>query len=206
VPCGRQITMRIWHGLLSLLAAITVVVAVPSSAYACSCVDDSLRDHLQDADVVVQGTIEDRDELGDPFRIIRSSGDKVVYDVSVDRVYKGASGPVTRIHSVVSGASCGLEVRVGGRYILFADRHGADQKLWGNLCGGTAPAEAELVVEFEAAVGGSRPPDPTIGPPPRASAGLPWFAAGGAVVAFGVAAAVAVRRRKRNGTARPLSD
>lgn len=198
--------MRMWHGLLSLLAAVTAVVVAPSSAYACSCAGDSLRDHLQRADVVVQGTIEDLHELGNPLRINRSSGDEVVYDVSVDRVYKGAGGPVTRIHSVVSGASCGLEVRVGGRYILFADRHGADQKLWGSLCGGTAPADAELVAEVEAAVGGSSPPDPTIGPPPRAGAGLPLFMAGGAVVAFGVAAAVALRRRKGNGTARPLSD
>lgn len=175
-----------------VLLAGSLLVLNPTAASACSCVSDSAAAHLKGADVVLRGTIQSRDELGNPFRLVRSSGDEVVYRISVDKVFNGRSGPVAQVHSVVSGASCGLEVQVGEEYLVFADVRDSGRKsgseMWANLCGGTA-----LVSESRGIVGvlgPGAPPDMSIPVPDEASP-VPTYLAGG-LAAVGVAAGVAV--------------
>lgn len=185
--------------LIIVLLAGSLLVLAPTTAHACSCVSDSVTAHLKDADVVVLGKIQSRDELGNPLRLVRSSGDEVVYRVDVDHVFKGVSGPVAQIHSVASGASCGLEVEVGEDYVVFADARdtrGANKgELWASLCGGTIPVSA--LGDTADVLGPGAPPDRSVPVPDEAST-VPTYLAGGLVAAGLVALMVVARRRRRS--------
>ena len=66
--------------------------------------------------------------------------DPVTYSFAVSRVYKGDVATNQPIDSVVSGASCGLELDGTGPFLVFAsaDEDGR-RALKANLCGGTRP-------------------------------------------------------------------
>lgn len=190
-------SMRIGRFLFALLGAVVgalaFVVLVPSTAFACSCAQISVADSVEHADLVVSGSIEDRDE--GPFKVIRSSGDPVTYTVAVDEVLKGESGPVTKVESAAEGASCGLEVEVGRSYVIFAGA-GDDGVYQANLCGGTREASPEFVADVVAITGPGTAPDESILPP---SGGPPVvaMAVGGALLAGAAVVAAVVLRRRR---------
>lgn len=149
--------MRTIRALLAVLAlALSFVVLVPATSYACSCAISGARAYVDHADVVVVGTVTDRRDP--PQRDVRSSTDPVTYTVAVDRVLAGEAHATTEIRSAASGASCGLEeVRPGRRYVLFANVD-PEQRLRANLCGGTAPATAAYLREVSALTGPGQPP------------------------------------------------
>lgn len=173
--------MRLLRVLLAALTgavALVVLPAAPSSA--CSCVQGTPQEYVDSADVVVLGTVTDRQ--GPPLRPVMSSGDPATYTVQVEQVFKGDVPPTAYVLSADSGASCGLEgVEEGGRYVVFADRSGGE--LWASLCGGTAPADPRLLDEVVAASGPPQAPDPRAEPTIRPTAGaglaLPVAVAGG---------------------------
>jgi hypothetical protein len=103
--------------------------------------------------------------------------DPVAYRFDVERVLKGAVPANAKVHSVISGVSCGLEgMEVGQRYTVFARLD--DGELRSGLCDGTSPGDPDpLVAAF---TGTLLPAEPQ--PPP------PWVF--GAVI-LGVALAVA---------------
>ena len=191
-------TMRISRLMFALtgalVGALSIVILVPSTAFACSCISDSVADYVEGADLVVKGSIEDRDE--GPFKIVRSSGDPVTYTVSVDEVLKGESGPVTKFESAAEGASCGLEVQVGHSYVIFADA-GPDGTYEANLCGGTSDARPDFVAEVEAITGPATAPDDSI-PAPSDGAPVVAMAVGGVLLAGAAAVAAVVLRRRRH--------
>ena len=182
---------------LALLVTLSVLVIAPTAAHACSCVNDSVAGHVARADLVVRGTIESRDEPGNPLRIVRSSGDEVVYRVGVDRVYKGRWGPAVEIHSVVSGASCGLEVDVGKEYLVYAAYgQGASQdELWASLCGGTMSLDDSAPAELTDLFRRGEPPDRSI-PTPEDGPPTPAYLAGGVAAAGLTVLMVALWRRR----------
>lgn len=151
--------------LAGVLGTLSLVVLGASPASACSCAGAGTAEYVDAADVVVLGTVTDRQ--GSPLRLVMSSGDPATYTIEVEHVFKGMARPTVHVLSAGSGASCGLEgVDEGGRYVVFADRSG--QELWAGLCGGTAVADAGFVAEVEAAAGPPRQPEPeaepTLGP------------------------------------------
>ena len=182
-------TMRLSRLLFALMGALvgalSIVILVPSTAFACSCAQLSVADYVERADLVVKGSIEDRDE--GPPKAISSSTDPVTYTVAVDEVLKGASGPVAKVESSGAGASCGLEVQVGRSYVIFAEV-GDDGVYEANLCGGTSGARPGFVAQVAAITGAASGHDdsilpPTGGPPVAAPALGGLLLAGAAVVA-----------------------
>ena len=152
--------MRTIRGLVAaLLVGLGVIAFAPTPAYACSCVGGTAPDFVDGADVVVTGTMEERDEpaVGD------SSADPVTYTISVDRVYKGTATPAQAVLTPMSGASCGLEnIKLGERYVVFGSYQSLmgepSDDLWATLCGGTDRATPEYVAAVEEAAGEGAPP------------------------------------------------
>lgn len=163
----RRNGMRTIRLLAALGVALASLVLVPGTAFACSCVRLSTAEQVDNADVVVRGTIDSRE--GPPPAKIRSSADPVTYLLTVVETYKGQESGTVAVRSALSGASCGLEnVRLGEEYVVFANssgENGASGGLWANLCGGTAPATPALVSAVEAAVvSGPGTPAPSVVP------------------------------------------
>lgn len=129
-----------------------VLVAPATPAHACSCAMLSSAQKVDNADVVVRGTVTGVDDPGG-----RSSAHPVTYEVAVAEVYRGTAAATTFVLSAASGASCGIEVQQGREYLLFARRVGSE--LRAGLCDGTTPASAELVAEVEHLAGPGRAPE-----------------------------------------------
>lgn len=146
--------MRLVNVLLGLITVTGLVVLAPSPAFACSCAQDQVAGYVDGAELVVRGTVEGRDDG------LLPGGDDVVYRVAVEWVYVGEAGPVVDIHSAGTGDTCGLEVRSGDRYVLFA--HGSAGEYSASLCGGTAPATPQLVAQVAEVAGPGTAPDPSI--------------------------------------------
>lgn len=87
----------------TLMGALSLVILVPSTAFACSCTQLSVAQKVERADLVVMGSIEGRDE--GPPKVISSSADPVTYTVAVDEVLKGESGPVTKVAAITDAAA-----------------------------------------------------------------------------------------------------
>jgi hypothetical protein len=149
----------------ALLAALLVIPA--ARAWACSCVGFSVEEAVERAGVLLRGTVmarQDPDGLGG----LVNSSRTVTYEVDVAEIFKGSAAPTTYVRSAASGASCGLEVVTGREYVIFAAAQGS--ALTATLCGGTAPATAELVADVEAATGPGAPATEPPAPPPGATA------------------------------------
>lgn len=88
------------------LALVVVLPAAP--AHACSCAMLSSAQKVENADVVVRGTITGLDDPGG-----LDSGHLVTWEVAVAEVYRGAAAATTFVRSASDGASCGIEVQEG---------------------------------------------------------------------------------------------
>lgn len=216
----RPIGMMIPRLFAATALALVALVLVPAPSYACSCAQSTPREHVERADVVVRGTVDSRE--GPAPAKIRSSRDEVTYVVTVAEVYRGDPPRPLEVHSVESGASCGLEnIRLGDEYVVFANQGtdpGNEGELWASLCGGTAPATPRLVTAVEAVTGPGTGPSasdlptdvpagtagvatPDLGDSPAGS-GLPTqaWSLGLGVAAVAIAGAVISRRGRRRRT------
>ena len=116
--------------LAAVLLALGLVVVGPSTAYACSCIVSTPAELLDRADVVVLGTVADREPA-------RSDGTvaAVSYVLDVQRVYKGQAGLQVEFATSGSSASCGLDLVVSDRpRVVFLTR--ADGVLTGSCLRG----------------------------------------------------------------------
>lgn len=130
----------------SLAAGVLIglaVVALPASAvHACSCAELTIDDAFGRADAVFIG------ELTEVRRSPLTSTDAPArYIFDVDRVLLGDVYEIQSIVSPVSGASCGIELPMNTRSIVFArsDEQGFDLGLVdgeysSTLCDGNVPA------------------------------------------------------------------
>lgn len=132
-PGGRPIAVRRpLLAILGLLAGAVLAVGSAGPAGACSCVETSDDEAFAAAAVVFAGVVTGRQDP--PPAQVQSSADPATWSFAVSTVYKGDVLEGQQVQSAMSGASCGLELRVGGEYLVFADRQGP---LTGNLCNGT---------------------------------------------------------------------
>lgn len=138
--------------VLGLAAASLVLFGAP--AQACSCAMQGKAALVSGADQVFTGTVVDATRTGSG-----SVGD-IVYDVEVDRSFKGDVAGTVQVATAASSASCGLEgIPLGSDYVFFtqADAKGTDV-VSASLCGGSAPLTKGLVRKVEAVAGpGSTP-------------------------------------------------
>lgn len=178
----------------ALVGALTVAVTPALGvtwASACSCVGATDAESAVRADAIFAGTLTD---TATPRQADRST-DPVTYTFGVSRVYKGEVATSQPVDSVVSGASCGLELEGAGPFLVFATAEEASLKA--NLCGGTRPLGAGA--------------GPALGAGYQPVAGVPVVAAvddadsqpallalGGALGLIAAAAMVCESRRRRN--------
>jgi tissue inhibitor of metalloproteinase len=179
-----------------VLAAAAGAGAERASACSCASTDDTAA--FARADVVFQATLVDIvTAAGDSWR----STDPERFVFTVDKVFKGDAEARQSVVSARDGASCGLEIGVGGEYLLFGrygdDMIGAAGELTSNLCSGTRPISAEAAVPATFGAGVRPAPGESDAGVGGDDQGLPvgWivFLAAGAIVTVGTL--VVVRRR-----------
>lgn len=123
----------------ALVGALTVAVTPALGvtwASACSCVGATDAESADRADAIFTGTLTG---TATPKRS-GSSTDPVTYTFAVSRVYKGEVATSQPVGSVISGASCGLELDGTGPFLVFASAtEDGNPPLTANLCGGTRP-------------------------------------------------------------------
>jgi hypothetical protein len=182
--------------VLPLFFAV-VLVAPAAPAHACSCALLGTAQKVAGADVILRGAVTRTDDPGGG-----SSSRLVTHEVAVKDVYRDTAAATSQVRSPAGGGSCGIEVQQGREYVIFARRVGSE--LRAELCGGTAPASAELVAEVERLTGPGRPPHgattstsaPATPGPERSSAAVPvGLGLGGALVASALAVLGWRRRR-----------
>lgn len=201
--------MRPWPGgygrslvrvIPALIAAPVLLVMTGAPAAACSCAVQSLQESRDRAEVVFAGEVLRRDAPSNPS----SSAEKATYVVRVDRVFKGEAAAVQEVVTLVSGASCGLELPSSGPALLFAGTSAGGLlglepgpgQLTANLCGGS-----QVNPQTPTSLGAGYPPVPLPDPQPESTAandvGLPAALGLTTVGLAGAVGLVAVRARRR---------
>ncbi|WP_299952965.1 hypothetical protein [uncultured Modestobacter sp.] len=189
--------------LLGCAVLLAGWVAAPPAA-ACSCAAATTLEQFEAADVVFTGTLLSREVLHPPGGV-RSSGDPALHVFTVDSLHKGAASAEQPVVSADSGASCGLELRGDGPFLVFATdpADAPEGQLAAGLCGGTTPLTPELAAEVESAgeaVTGL-PSQGTGDAPAGVSDGAPAWTGpalqGGTALLALLAGVLAVRRRRR---------
>jgi hypothetical protein len=185
--------------LVVVLVGLGVAAGPADPAAACSCKVASTADHYASADVVFTGRLLER-TVDEP---ITSSIDPARHVFAVDRAWKGDVPERATVLSAVSGASCGLELRGTGPFVVFAREK--DAHLESGLCTGTAELRPALAAELDAlAPAPAKDPPAALSPAaapttvdtddPLPAAGLLAGAAG--LVVLALAAPVVLRRRR----------
>ncbi len=141
--------MRTAHSLLAgFVIAGGAVLAVPGTAYACSCVAAGPRQYVEWADAVVWAEVVDVAKPPPPIG-------EAHYLLEVDRVYKGEVTRSVQVDSAVSSAACGLEgIEADRSYAFFLE--GAASPYSATLCGGSGSVpqdRLEQVIGAGAATG-----------------------------------------------------
>lgn len=196
-----------------LVGGSLIVAAQPAAA--CSCVrapgPETDRDFFRASRAVFVGEV-----LGSELARggqVTSSADPEVFTFAVSEVRKGEVSAEQEVVTENAGASCGLEVAVGGRYLVFGSDGGqgsgiepGDGQLYAGLCGGTRPLDAGAVSD---ALGTRPEPEPLpatggLGSRPEEDGGVPvaiWVVGAvaavviGAVLAGGLGSSGRIRRR-----------
>ncbi|MFI6097454.1 hypothetical protein ACIA8G_17950 [Lentzea sp. NPDC051213] len=118
---------------IARIAAVTALAAglttaAAGAAHACSCAPATEEQLFQRADHVFQGRI---------LAKVAEPGQQVRYRVVV---YKERKGDVPRYVSVISAASeasCGIGLKVGKDYLIYAKGDAGDREVETGLCSGT---------------------------------------------------------------------
>jgi hypothetical protein len=185
------------------MAAVSLVVSLtlaPSSVvFGCTCAGWEFPSAIHDADVAFIGTlIAVGDEQGNSVL----SATKVAFEV--DRAKDVMPTPVVIDAVLGSGASCGLSMAIGEKWMVIA--HGRDGRPETNLCSGSMPLHAmegptrDLVLEAMSAEPVPAADDELLGGMNDGSAlssvPLPVWLAGGTALLIALVSAVAFRRPK----------
>jgi hypothetical protein len=182
-----------------LATAVGLGTAGAERASACSCVSTDDTAAFQRADVVFQGTLVD---IVTPDGESWSSTDPERFIFTVDKVFKGDAALRQSVLSARDGASCGLEIGVGGEFLLFGSYGdatiGVADELTSNLCSGTRPLGATAGVPATFGAGEA----PRAGPSDvelrrdREGAPVGWIVLLAAVALVGAGATIVTLRRR----------
>jgi hypothetical protein len=120
-----------------LVLLVVLSLAAAADAFACSCRQVDLERDLPLADAAMIGTVLER----------TVDGSTATYRFRVEQVYKGDVDSRAEVVTPASGASCGLEARVGDRLGLLLTREG---NTWtSGLCSQADPADFLALTEVE---------------------------------------------------------
>jgi len=183
--------MRAVRSLVATAFVFVVLLVPVHPASACSCANQPVAVHLQQAAVAFAGTAEDTKE----------GPEGVVTRFRVTTVYKGAPGRRVEIATPIDEATCGVPFVEGRLYIVFAVPHG--RVLTTTLCAGTS--DDLTSVSDLTPIGAPASPSPRAAPderPSGVSRTAPIAVAGLLVALITVASALAVRASRRP---RPIS-
>lgn len=126
-------------GVVTVTAALLTAVFT-SPAGACSCLPSTEGERYQRATHVFSGQVLSQAvEAGDPSS---PHDDKYRYAVAVHREYKGDVPARVDVVTSTSGGLCGIGLRVGVEYLVFASGDSSDGRVETHLCSGTRLASA----------------------------------------------------------------
>jgi len=121
----------------AVLVVVATLTAAAGSACACSCVGVTEAEALRNSAAVFVGTLHE--VRGQTLRFSSADPSRFVFDV--ETAYKGDVHEVQSVVSSSDGASCGLEIAVGQRTLVFAHNEDSfsleDGEYESGLCGGT---------------------------------------------------------------------
>lgn len=115
--------------LAVLVAALAASLVLVGQALACSCAPVDVRDALARSDGAFVGVLTER--------VV--DGEEAIHTFEVETAVKGALGETVVVRSHRDGATCGLEIPVGGRVGLLLTADGAEWR--SNLCSQVDPDE-----------------------------------------------------------------
>ena len=180
--------------MLAIATLLPIVLERPATACSCRQADDA--GSFASADAVFLGRVVDERVPRAP----ESSADPRLWVFEVETVYKGNVAARQGVVTTMGGASCGLELDMSGRFLVFATTEGFPDvrgaNLYSYLCMGTRRAGDESAASFGA---GHEPSAGTAGIAAVNTAGwgrwLTWVAAVGVVLVTTACIGLAVRRR-----------
>ncbi|MEK3824859.1 hypothetical protein [Paenibacillus sp. FSL K6-1558] len=129
---------RVGPAVLVLLFFVANVMVCPGErAYACSCVESSVKEKLETYSAVFTGKVV---EIGGDS--IFSSREYKKYTLDVDTTWKGVDAKKTTIliNNMGEGA-CGITLAKDQSYLIFANQDDKDGKLYSSLCSGNLQIE-----------------------------------------------------------------
>ncbi len=194
--------------LLLPLAAITIAsLLLPSvnPAYACSCAALTPEQYVDNADIIVIGTVVRLIETTEEFSTPEEKPDGQIPDVDaavqVERYLKGSRSAEIEVDDPPSGGTCGFleQASLGQRYLLFLT--GETSPLQTHLCSGSTPLVdtphvQQFLQEVQAITGpGTLPPTDSAPPADESGGGTPWLAIAASAGILAAASALLLRRR-----------
>ncbi len=197
--------------LLPLVAVAIVGLLLPSlnPAYACSCAALTPEQYVDNADIIVIGTVVRLIETTEEFPTPEEKPDGQIPDVDaavqVERYLKGSGPAEIEVDDPPSGGTCGFleQASLGQRYLLFLT--GETSPLQTHLCSGSMPLVdtphvQQFLQDVQAITGpGTLPPTGSAPPNEQPGAGVPWLpiiiASSVGAAALAAASALLLRRR-----------
>lgn len=107
-----------------------------TKAYACSCMEQTTKEHLDSSQAVFTGKVLRIDEFHPSFPLI-SSSDPLTITFQTDTVWKGQPEKIIKVNTALESASCGYPFELSKKYLVYA--YSSDQVLTTGLCSGTKP-------------------------------------------------------------------
>ena len=136
----RLVSTRINSIVVALALCVFAQLAGAPSADACTCMSSGPAcQAFWTTDVVFDGTVTtieptSREETfsGRTFQV-----SELVVTLQVRQGWKGVEGETVQVTTSGSGASCGFDFKIGGRYLVFASRGGSGSRPRVSLCSST---------------------------------------------------------------------
>lgn len=87
-----------------------VLISGLTNGFACKCAYQNLKNEIDLADLVFQGTPIDKKQVDS----------KMIYQFSVDKIWKGDKSDTIEIKTRLGGQDCGMVFELGKTYVVFA--------------------------------------------------------------------------------------
>lgn len=92
------------------LIILTILFAGFTKGYSCKCYQMNLRNEIDSADLIFQGIPINRKQVDS----------KMIYQFSVDKIWKGYKSDTIEIKTGLGGQDCGMIFEIGNTYVVFA--------------------------------------------------------------------------------------
>lgn len=87
------------------------------SSFACSCAFQDLDIEIERSDLIFTGTVLSKEILRD----------KVKYQISSSKIWKGPKADEYSVYTGISGADCGINLEIGKTYLIWSYRENPEQ-------------------------------------------------------------------------------